>query len=850
MRIINFDDGFTSSTAPTLTTPATGVSVTPTGNLASTNAQAALVELQGDINTLNTTVTSLGTDKINLTEKGAVNGVAQLDAGGKVPTAQLPDAVLGSVKYQGTWNASTNTPTLSDGSGSQGHYYVVSVDGATSLNGITDWKVGDWVVSNSTPAWQKVDNTEAVVSVSGKVGVVTLDKADVGLSNVDNTSDTTKNAATATLTNKTLTTPIFNDYVDVNEESAPSTPGAGVVRVYAKTDKKIYTKDSAGTETQVGAGGSGELNLIDNPSDSVSWSSTGWVGAAATTTTAGDLPLAGITDTAIKITSDTSAGTEAAEYVSYAFTTPASLSAKLKVEFYMRPGSNFIASEWTVSIYAGAVRQSLSTDASSVTYLPNFSGKFTTTFDCVASTAYTVRFARPVNAGANAGILNVANVIVGPGIQPQGAMVGRWTIFTMAVGAPTPPTKGTVAHDVARWRRVGESMEIVWRYRQTVAGTAGTGSYTFAMPSGYTVDTAAVELAQRGSGNVGVFHASSSGVTTEAIGFVRARTTTLLEATVQEDDVAPTDVSATVQSLSNAVQKYYLWALIPIAEWAGSGTINLAQNDVEWAADDGTNDVFGPNGALVPNQAFATGNVSRAFAFPTGKQDTDLYILEVNYRGFGWSQMSDLFIYNCGNNGVSSNCYGAQGAWTSATAYTVSFGSQGTRVNISSSSNGNSAWATEYAAGTRFRVRKIAGGNAVGFGLATQTSSGLIPSYVKGTFAPALVKSGGGGTLGANTTVTASYVKMGSLCHIELVITPITITVGTINLAFTLPFAAKNLTRAYINTLDNSTVNNGRVILAVGSTTAELTPSISSSGWAISAAATSIYAHFSYEVNE
>ncbi len=38
----------------------------------------------------------------------------------------------------------------------------------------------------------------------------TLDKTAVGLANVDNTSDATKNAATATLTNKTLTSPVIN----------------------------------------------------------------------------------------------------------------------------------------------------------------------------------------------------------------------------------------------------------------------------------------------------------------------------------------------------------------------------------------------------------------------------------------------------------------------------------------------------------------------------------------------------------------------------------------------------------------------------------------------------------------
>jgi hypothetical protein len=47
--------------------------------------------------------------------------------------------------------------------------------------------------------------TGAVVPVSGD-----YTKSDVGLSNVDNTSDATKNAASVTLTNKTLTAPVLN----------------------------------------------------------------------------------------------------------------------------------------------------------------------------------------------------------------------------------------------------------------------------------------------------------------------------------------------------------------------------------------------------------------------------------------------------------------------------------------------------------------------------------------------------------------------------------------------------------------------------------------------------------------
>jgi hypothetical protein len=108
---------------------------------------------------------------------GAANGVATLDAGGKVPTSQIPQ--MGDLNYQGTWNASTNTPTLTSSAGTKGFYYVVSVAGSTNLNGITDWKVGDWAVFNGS-VWEKIDNTDAVTSVNGYTGTVVLTASDVG----------------------------------------------------------------------------------------------------------------------------------------------------------------------------------------------------------------------------------------------------------------------------------------------------------------------------------------------------------------------------------------------------------------------------------------------------------------------------------------------------------------------------------------------------------------------------------------------------------------------------------------------------------------------------------------------
>jgi len=115
------------------------------------------------------TITGLGTAAE--LDAGVPNGVATLDAGGKVPQSQIP--IMGDVSYQGTWNASTNTPTLTSSVGTKGYYYVVDVAGSTNLNGITDWKVGDWAIFNGT-VWQKVDNTDAVTSVNGQVGTVVL----------------------------------------------------------------------------------------------------------------------------------------------------------------------------------------------------------------------------------------------------------------------------------------------------------------------------------------------------------------------------------------------------------------------------------------------------------------------------------------------------------------------------------------------------------------------------------------------------------------------------------------------------------------------------------------------------
>jgi hypothetical protein len=88
------------------------------------------------------------------------------------------NAISGGLSYQGTWNASTNTPTLTSSVGTTNYYYVVGTSGSTNLNGITDWVAGDWAIFNGT-VWQKIDQTNLVTSVNSKTGAVTLTYTDV-----------------------------------------------------------------------------------------------------------------------------------------------------------------------------------------------------------------------------------------------------------------------------------------------------------------------------------------------------------------------------------------------------------------------------------------------------------------------------------------------------------------------------------------------------------------------------------------------------------------------------------------------------------------------------------------------
>ena len=110
-------------------------------------------------------------------EVGAANGVASLDSSGKVPVGQLPSVVM---EYEGAWNPNTNTPALSDGTGTNGNVYYVSALDTGTVPGNTDpsmvnFQIGDLVIySSAVGKWQLVTPAAGVQSVNTAQGAVVL----------------------------------------------------------------------------------------------------------------------------------------------------------------------------------------------------------------------------------------------------------------------------------------------------------------------------------------------------------------------------------------------------------------------------------------------------------------------------------------------------------------------------------------------------------------------------------------------------------------------------------------------------------------------------------------------------
>jgi hypothetical protein len=143
---------------------------TPTGSIvsqlvASVNS-IGLVANGIQFSTDSTVQTTAG---IPLTQKGVATGVATLGIDGRLTTEQIPSSLSGAITFQGGWNAATNTPTLSNGTGVTGYQYIVTTPGNRDLGaGNVAYASGDTITYGAN-VWNYVQGTSPISSVSGNL---------------------------------------------------------------------------------------------------------------------------------------------------------------------------------------------------------------------------------------------------------------------------------------------------------------------------------------------------------------------------------------------------------------------------------------------------------------------------------------------------------------------------------------------------------------------------------------------------------------------------------------------------------------------------------------------------------
>jgi hypothetical protein len=126
---------------------------------------------------------NVGGPYIPTSQRGAANGVATLDATGHIPVAQL---TVDTMEYLGAWNASTNSPSLTNGTGLPGSFYEVSVAGTQNFGaGSITFAVGDHLILNPSLVWERIPlgasggGTKTLRTVSAATTIASSDSGNV-----------------------------------------------------------------------------------------------------------------------------------------------------------------------------------------------------------------------------------------------------------------------------------------------------------------------------------------------------------------------------------------------------------------------------------------------------------------------------------------------------------------------------------------------------------------------------------------------------------------------------------------------------------------------------------------------
>ena len=232
-----------------------------------------------------TTQTTAG---VPLTQKAQANGVATLDATGKIPVGQIPSSLSSAIVYKGGWNASTNTPALSATlpAGVQtGWEYAVTATGTRDIgSGSQTYSQGGFVIYNGS-TWDSVGAATGVTSINTLTGAVT------GFVNTSDTGSVTNTMLAGSIANAKLTNSSLTVGTTAISLGASSTTLAGLTSVTSTSfvgalsgnastvTNGVYTTDT-GTVTNTMLAGSIANAKLTNSSVTVT-AGTGMSGGGA-----------------------------------------------------------------------------------------------------------------------------------------------------------------------------------------------------------------------------------------------------------------------------------------------------------------------------------------------------------------------------------------------------------------------------------------------------------------------------------------------------------------------------------------------------------------------------------------
>ena len=146
-----------------------------------------------------------------ISHRGTADGFATLDENGRIPYSQLPESAM---EYKGQWNAKTNTPTLADGTGTKGDFYIVSVSGTQNLgSGNVQCFENDRIIYDGS-IWSRLSagDVKTINNISPTNGNVALTGENIPVSPADPTllsaPLTTERIADNAVTNAKIKDPV------------------------------------------------------------------------------------------------------------------------------------------------------------------------------------------------------------------------------------------------------------------------------------------------------------------------------------------------------------------------------------------------------------------------------------------------------------------------------------------------------------------------------------------------------------------------------------------------------------------------------------------------------------------